>query len=116
MNRLAQSLRILREVFANAELRRLELAWGGFYLGEWALVVTLFVIAFNAGGVVAVGLVSVLRTLPPAFVVPFSAGGSNDVIARAIAAPLSARLGVPVIGVARSAWDLASRLGRAGRR
>ena len=73
MNRLAQSLRILREVFANAELRRLELAWGGFYLGEWALVVTLFVIAFNAGGVAAVGLVSVLRTLPPAFVVPFSA-------------------------------------------
>ena len=30
-------------------------------------------------------------------VVPFSAGGSNDVVARAIATPLSARLGVPVI-------------------
>jgi len=30
-------------------------------------------------------------------VVPFSAGGSNDVIARAIAGPLSARLGVPVV-------------------
>ena len=30
-------------------------------------------------------------------VVPFSAGGSNDVIARAIAAPLSKRLEVPVI-------------------
>ena len=30
-------------------------------------------------------------------VVPFSAGGSNDVIARAIAAPLGARLGIPVI-------------------
>lgn len=73
MNRLAQSLRMLREVFANAELRRLELAWGGFYVGEWAHVVTLFVIAFNAGGIVAVGLVSVLRTLPPALVVPFSA-------------------------------------------
>jgi tripartite-type tricarboxylate transporter receptor subunit TctC len=30
-------------------------------------------------------------------VVPFSAGGSNDVIARAIAGPLSARLGIPVV-------------------
>jgi len=30
-------------------------------------------------------------------VVPFSAGGSNDVIARAIALPLAARLGIPVI-------------------
>src|SRR3954447_9829464 len=30
-------------------------------------------------------------------VVPFSAGGSNDVIARAVAGPLSARLGIPVV-------------------
>ena len=30
-------------------------------------------------------------------VVPFSAGGSNDVIARAIAVPLSRRLDIPVI-------------------
>lgn len=30
-------------------------------------------------------------------VVPFSAGGSNDVIARAIAGPLGTRLGIPVI-------------------
>jgi MFS family permease len=74
MNRLAQPLRTFREVFGNPELRRLELAWGGFYVGEWAHVVTLFVIAFDAGGVAAVGLVSLLRTLPPAFVVPFSSG------------------------------------------
>lgn len=43
----------------------------------------------------AAGQVPLPKTIR--IVVPFSAGGSNDVIARAIAAPLSARLGVTVI-------------------
>src|SRR5437763_11797134 len=39
------------------------------------------------------------QTMPKSIkiIVPFSAGGSNDVIARAIAGPLAKRLGVPVI-------------------
>ena len=43
-------------------------------------------------------------------VVPFSAGGSNDVIARAIAQPLSAKLGVPVVGL--RTWRLRQPEGR----
>jgi hypothetical protein len=35
------ALRPLGEVFANPDLRRLELAWGGFYVGDWAHVVAL---------------------------------------------------------------------------
>ena len=57
---------------------------------------------------IALSLAASVGLVPPAaaqlamprtikIVVPFSAGGSNDVIARAIAAPLGARLGIPVI-------------------
>jgi len=50
----------------------------------------------------AIGLVSIAAaqgTMPKAIriVVPFSPGGSNDVIARAIAGPLGKRLDIPVI-------------------
>ncbi len=66
------ALRPLREVFANPDLRRLELAWGGFYVGDWAHVVALSVYAYESGGVFAVGLVGLLRVLPSAFAVPFA--------------------------------------------
>ena len=66
------AFRPLREVFANPDLRRLELAWGGFYVGDWAHVVALSVYAYESGGVFAVGLVGLLRVLPSAFAVPFA--------------------------------------------
>jgi len=55
--------------------------------------------AMLAATLVLVPAVGAQAPLPKTIkiVVPFSAGGSNDVIARAIAAPLSARLGIPVI-------------------
>ena len=48
---------------------------------------------------VVVGSTAYAQTMPKSIkiVVPFSAGGSNDVIARAIAGPLAKRLDVPVI-------------------
>lgn len=66
------ALRPLGEVFANPDLRRLELAWGGFYVGDWAHVVALAVYAYDSGGVLAVGVVGLLRVLPSAFAVPFA--------------------------------------------
>ncbi|MGH3035460.1 MAG: MFS transporter [Gaiellaceae bacterium] len=65
--------RALGEVFANPDLRRLELAWGGFYVGDWVHVVALAVYAYDRGGVLAVGVVALLRVLPSAFAVPFAA-------------------------------------------
>jgi Na+/melibiose symporter-like transporter len=70
---LGESLRALADVFGNAGLRRLELAWMGSVTGEWAYVVALAVFAYEAGGVTAVGLVGVIRFLPSAVVAPFAA-------------------------------------------
>jgi MFS family permease len=60
------------QVLENRDLRRLELAFGGFYVGEWAYVVALAVYAFDQGGAVAVGLIGLLRMLPAAVAVPFA--------------------------------------------
>src|SRR4051812_50013187 len=56
----------------NPGLRRLELAWGGFYVGDWAFVVALSVYAYHHGGALAVGVVGLVRMLPAAFAVPFT--------------------------------------------
>jgi MFS family permease len=70
---LLASLHALRAVFSSPDLRRVELAFGGFYAAEWAFLVALGVYAYDAGGVYAVGLVGFIRTFPVAFAVPFGA-------------------------------------------
>ena len=76
----------------------------------------------TSGMAIAIALASGLAVIPAGahaqaltartirIVVPFSAGGSNDVIARAIAGPLSKRLDLPVIVVNRpgAAGDVGS--------
>jgi MFS family permease len=71
--RLGESLRAFAAVFANEELRRLELAWSGSVLGQWGYEVALAVFAYRAGGATAVGLVALVRLLPAAAVAPFAA-------------------------------------------
>jgi MFS family permease len=51
-------------VFANGNLRRLELAWATFNVAEYAFVIALGVLAFDRGGPAAVGLMALIRTLP----------------------------------------------------
>jgi MFS family permease len=70
---LAESISAFRDVFRNADLRRLELAWAGSVAGEWSYVVALAVFAYQAGGATAVGLVGVIRFLPSAVAAPFTA-------------------------------------------
>jgi MFS family permease len=72
-NRLFESLRAFRAVFANRQLRRIELALVGSVTGEWAYAMALAVYAFGRGGVAAVGLVGLIRFLPSALVAPFAA-------------------------------------------
>jgi MFS family permease len=71
--RLSESLRAFAEVFANPDLRRVELAWSGSVVGQWGYEVALAVFAFRAGGATAVGLVALVRLLPAAVVAPFAA-------------------------------------------
>src|SRR5919106_4134380 len=51
---VASSAAALRQVFANGDLRRAELAWLTALASEWAWLVALFVFAFETGGVGAV--------------------------------------------------------------
>jgi MFS family permease len=62
----------LAEVFRSHDLRRLQLSWGCFYVGEWAHVVALAVVAYQAGGATEVGLVGLIRLLPVGLAVPFA--------------------------------------------
>ena len=63
----------LGELFRSPRLRRLQLAWGGFYLGEWAHFVALSVYAYEKGGVAAVGVLGLVRMVPAAAAVPLGA-------------------------------------------
>lgn len=61
---------VLRPVLANRAIRRVEAAWLTSIAAEWAYLVSLLVFAYTAGGVLGVGLVSTLRTLPAALMAP----------------------------------------------
>jgi len=70
---IGQRLGAVQELWGNPGLRRAELAWGGFHAAEWASVVALSVVAYEADGAAAVGLVLFARMVPSAFVAPFVA-------------------------------------------
>jgi predicted MFS family arabinose efflux permease len=70
---IGDRLRAVLELWGNRDLRRAELAWGGFHAAEWASLVALSVVAYEADGAAAVGLVLFARMVPSAFVAPFVA-------------------------------------------
>jgi MFS family permease len=57
----------------NADVRRLELAWGAAIAAEWAHFVAFGVFAYEAGGASAVGLAGLVRLAPAAVIAPFAA-------------------------------------------
>jgi MFS family permease len=59
--------------FGNADVRRVELAWGAAIAAEWAHFVALGVFAYEEGGASAVGIAGLVRLLPAALVAPFAA-------------------------------------------
>ena len=61
---LAGRFSSLADVFRNPELRRLQLAWAGFYVSDWASFIALSIYAYRVGGAAAIGLLGVVRMLP----------------------------------------------------
>jgi MFS family permease len=72
--RITDSTRSFGQVFANPDLRRLQLAWAGSLIGNWSYFIALAIYAYDQGGAAAVGVVSVIRMLPAAIASPFLAG------------------------------------------
>ena len=58
---IANSTRSLRDVFRNPGLRRLQLAFAGSIVGDWAYAVAVAVYAYERGGPTAVGVLGVIR-------------------------------------------------------
>ena len=69
--KLAESAAAFRGNFGNPQLRRLQLAGAGSVMGQWAYSVAVAVYAYEAGGAKAVGVVTLIRTIPAAIAAPF---------------------------------------------
>ena len=74
---MAESLAAVRSVFANPNLRRIELAFAGSVIGHYAFSVAIAIYAFHHGGVVAVGIVTAVRQAAAASIAPFAASFSD---------------------------------------
>jgi MFS family permease len=71
-DKVADAGRSLRSVFSNPGLRRLELAFTGSIVGDWAYAVAAALYAFEQGGATAVGVLGVVRYVSLAVVTPFA--------------------------------------------
>ncbi len=64
----------LRLVFGSKNLRRIQLAFAGSNIGDWAYATAVTVWAYEVGGVKAVGIWGAVRLLMMAVTAPFAAG------------------------------------------
>ena len=69
---LRESRTALAEVFRNRNLRRLNLAFAGSVVGDWAYAIGVSVYAYTRGGATAVGALGVVRFVSMALLAPFT--------------------------------------------
>jgi predicted MFS family arabinose efflux permease len=62
----------VREVAGNPGIRRIEAAWTLGIGADWAFLVALLIVAYETGGALGVGVLGVIRMIPPAVVGPFT--------------------------------------------
>ncbi len=62
----------LRDVMRSSAIRRIEIAWTAGTAADWAFLVILLVVAYDAGGAFAVGLLGAIRVLPAIVAAPLA--------------------------------------------
>jgi MFS family permease len=72
VTRLAGIAKVVREVLANPAIRRTQVAWTVGVAGDAAFVIALLIVAFDAGGPLAVGILGVLRMAPSVVAAPLA--------------------------------------------
>ena len=70
---IVASWHALVQVLRAPDLRRIQMAFVGYSLAEWASFIAIAVYAFQIGGAGAVGVVAVVQLVPSALVAPFAA-------------------------------------------
>ena len=69
----------MKSVFANFELRRVELAYVLFSIARWGMRVAILVFAYERGGVEEASLVAVIIEVPAAIVAPMASVIGDEV-------------------------------------
>jgi MFS family permease len=62
----------VKEVLRNRSIRRIEIAWTTGTAADWALLVVLLVVAYDAGGALAAGILGAVRVVPAIVAAPFA--------------------------------------------
>lgn len=70
--RAIAALEAVRGVLGNSAIRRLEIAWTAGMAADGAFLVVLLVVAYNAGGALAVGILGAIRVVPWIVSAPFA--------------------------------------------
>ena len=69
---LASASSAIQETLRNSAIRRIEASWTAGIAADWAYLVVLLVVAYDAGGTLAVGVLGAVRVIPAIFAAPFS--------------------------------------------
>jgi MFS family permease len=72
-DRMGESTGAVRDVFANPNLRRVQLAFAGQVVGQYAYSIAVSVYAYQQGGAAAVGIFNFVRLIVSAVIAPFAA-------------------------------------------
>jgi MFS family permease len=68
----ATAAHALKDVLRNGSIRRIEIAWTTGTAADWALLVVLLVVAYDAGGALGAGILGAVRVVPGIVAAPFA--------------------------------------------